>query len=227
MALKAKVNSSKASPPIINHRTIVGRNRRNKTEARIIEAALHVFAKRGADAPVIDDFIKAAGIARGTFYNYFSNTDELLFATSTWLTDDMTRSIENEIKLIKDPVVRHGVGLRLWMRKARLDTAWCGFVSTVWFQGGFASEAPLRDIRLGIKAKKMSCPSAECGWDMTLGTMRQAMIRLLKEPKLAKTDYADQIIDIILQGLGVSTQLRQQILAYQLPEVRISPKTVF
>ena len=224
MATKSK-NKAAEVPPL-NHRTLVGRNRRRKTEAKIIEAALHIFAEKGPDAPVIEDFIKAAGIARGTFYNYFNNTRELLAATSTWLTDDVIESIEGEILDIKDPVLRHGVGLRLWMRKAELDPAWCGFVTTVWFEGGYASEAPLRDIRLGLKSGDFSCPSAECGWDMSLGAIRQAMIRMLHDPKLKKKHFSDQIVHIILQGLGAATEKIQEVLAYRLPEMRRPTRTV-
>ena len=44
---------------------------------RIIEAALRVFAEKGPDVAVIDDFIHAAGVARGTFYNHFRTTEDL------------------------------------------------------------------------------------------------------------------------------------------------------
>jgi len=43
----------------------------------------------------------------------FKSTRELLTATSTWLTDDLVESIEKEISAFKDPVVRHGNGMRL------------------------------------------------------------------------------------------------------------------
>ncbi len=50
-----------------DHRTRVGKERSARTERRILEAALEVFADRGPDAPAIDDFVQAAGVARGTF----------------------------------------------------------------------------------------------------------------------------------------------------------------
>lgn len=227
MATKTKNEISGAIQSTQDYRAIVGRTRRKKTEARILEAALQVFAEKGPDAPVIDDFIKAAGIARGTFYNYYSNTSQLLEATSNWLTDDLIESIEGELRTIKDPALRHGVGMRLWMQKAALDPAWSSFVATIWFQGGYARDAPLRDIQMGIDAGKFFCPTALCGWDITLGAIRQAMIRLLKEPKLRKGKYCDQIVVTILQGLGASKQTCQEAIAYQLPEMRRPTRTLF
>ena len=44
-----------------DHRTRVGRERSARTETRILEAALGVFADMGPDAPKIDDFVRAAG----------------------------------------------------------------------------------------------------------------------------------------------------------------------
>lgn len=226
MATKTKKEISGVIRSPQDYRTIVGRARRKKTEAKILEAALQVFAEKGPDAPVIDDFIKAAGIARGTFYNYYSNTSQLLEATSNWLTDDLIESIEGELRTIKDPALRHGVGMRLWMRKAALDPAWCSFVAAIWFQGGYAQDAPLRDIEQGMKSGEFSCPTAMCAWDITLGAIRQAMIRLLREPKLRKGKYCDQIVVTILQGMGASKQMCQEAIAYQLPEMRRPTRTL-
>lgn len=226
MATKSKKEALGKTQAPDDYRTIVGRDRRKKTEAKILEAALRVFAEKGPDAPVIDDFIKAAGIARGTFYNYYSNTSQLLEATSNWLTDDLIESIEGELRTIKDPALRHGVGMRLWMRKAVMDPAWCRFVARIWFPGGYAQEAPLRDIEMGIKSGKFSCPSALCGWDITLGAIRQAMIRLLKDPKLRKGKYSDQIVATILLGMGATKEVCDEAIAYQLPAMRRPTRTL-
>ena len=226
MAPRSKVAVSVVVSPSVNHRTVVGISRRKKTEARIIEAGLQVFAEKGPYAPIVDDIVKAAGIARGTFYNYFNSTSELLEATSAYLATDLVESIENEIKHIKDPVIHHGVGLRLWMKKARISKAWCGYMTSIWFKGGFVFEAPLRNIRRGLKSGDFSCPSVECAWDLSVGTIRQAMIRLLVDPKLAKSNYEDQIAYTVLQGLGASQEKLRQVLDYPLPEVRRSAKSI-
>lgn len=222
--MDAKPQERPSAEPPVNHRTIVGRRRRAQTEAKILEAALGVFAEKGPDAPVIDDFIKAAGIARGTFYNYFKSTEELLQATSDWLSDDIVESIETEIGRIKDPVQRHAIGLRLWMRKAETDRAWCAFVARVWFKGGFATSAPLRDIRMGIKKGWFRCPSPEVGFDLAIGTLRQAMIRLADEPGLK--NYGDSVAFVILQGLGLERATIEELMNHPLPEMRRPPRTV-
>lgn len=211
------------SPPI-NHRTVVGRRRRAKTEARIIEAALHVFAEKGPQGAVIDDFIKAAGIARGTFYNYFQSTDELLLATKIWLRDDLIRSIEEALTGITDPVTRFGMGVRLWTKRAASDRAWCGFVSQVQLFGTEELEKPANDLKRAFRAKQIHVPSFEAAMDLAQGTGTSAMQRLLEEPGIK--NYENHVAIVILQGLGVAPETIDEIIRRPLPEFSRQQKTL-
>ena len=74
------------------------RERSARTETRILEAALGVFADMGPDAPKIDDFAQAAGVSRGTFYNYFESVDALLADTSEWATREHIETIETALE---------------------------------------------------------------------------------------------------------------------------------
>ena len=79
----------------------------------------------------------AAGIARGTFYNYFKSTDELLQATSKWLSEELIEEIEGEVRSLTDPAIRFGLGIRLWMRWAQANPSWSLFIARVWNVGHF------------------------------------------------------------------------------------------
>jgi len=46
---------------------------RTKRRAQLLACAREVFAERGYHGASIDDVIRAAGVARGTFYNYFDS----------------------------------------------------------------------------------------------------------------------------------------------------------
>src|SRR5271165_4061046 len=94
----------------IDHRTRVGRERSARTETRLLEAALGVFADMGPDAPMIEDFARAAGVSRGTFYNYFESVEELLAATSEWMTRELIESIESALEPLEGPALRLGIG---------------------------------------------------------------------------------------------------------------------
>ena len=208
----------------LNHRVVVGRRRRAKTESKVLEAALHVFAEKGPSAPVIDDFIKAAGIARGTFYNYFKSTDELLQATSEWLSDELSASIEKEIFNLKDPELRHCTAMRLWMTKAESDPAWCSFIAKIWFEGGITHHFATRDLRLGIKNGVFHCANPKIGFDISLGTMRQAMLRLAEEQQ--RQGYGDIVVRQIFLGLGMKPEKIDELMAHPLHVLNIDSHTL-
>ncbi len=200
----------------VNHRTIVGQRRRATTETKIIRAAVQVFAEQGLDAPVIDDFIKAAGIARGTFYNYFKSTDELLRATSEVLSEELIELIDKEVRSIRDPAMRFGVGVRLWMRWAQANPSWCLFIARVW--NSVKYERPLQDIREGVRKKLFHAPDAYIAWDVVSGAVRQAMFRVA-EGNNVRRNYGDAVVKMCLQALGLRAEATEEIMNFVLPEI--------
>ena len=59
-----------------------GRYRRDRTRARIIEAARSRYANRSAELITIDDLVKEAGLARATFYGHFEHLRALQAAVA-------------------------------------------------------------------------------------------------------------------------------------------------
>ena len=56
-------------------------NRRARKE-RITQAALDLFRQQGYDETRVEDITQAAGVAKGTFFNYFANKEEVLLYIS-------------------------------------------------------------------------------------------------------------------------------------------------
>jgi AcrR family transcriptional regulator len=52
--------------------------KKRATWESIRSAALALFSERGFDAVSIDDIVAAAGVARGTFFNYFENKEAVV-----------------------------------------------------------------------------------------------------------------------------------------------------
>ncbi|WP_304175322.1 TetR/AcrR family transcriptional regulator [Phenylobacterium aquaticum] len=77
--------------------------RRGKTRGRIFEAASEVIARKGPHSVTIEDIVNAAGIARGTFYNYFQSTAELVSAVASEMAQSTDLEIEAQIQAIEDP----------------------------------------------------------------------------------------------------------------------------
>jgi AcrR family transcriptional regulator len=51
--------------------------RREHTRARLLEAALDVFAEKGLDGTTVDDLVQAAGFTRGAFYSNFASLEDV------------------------------------------------------------------------------------------------------------------------------------------------------
>ena len=198
-----------------NHRTLVGRQRSARTENRILEAALGVFAEMGPDAPKIDDFVAAAAISRGTFYNHFESVDELLEATSKWTTGQTIDVIESALEGIEGPVLRLGIGSRLFLAKAQADRVWARFVGRVWQLGGH--EVPERDLEAGLRLGLFRIPSVTAARDLWFGATREALLRIGSQR--TPTSYGAQITEVLLQALGTDPRRIAAVLKHELPEL--------
>ena len=204
------------------NRAHVNEARKGRTRAKILAAAVEVVAEEGMTNAVIDDFIKAAGVARGTFYNYFKSIDEVLQAAAQALEDDLMISIESEISMLGDPLERLATGVRLWMRKARADRAWCAFVARYRYHGALVEATVTSDLREGARLGKFSLPSIESGRDLLVGTIREAMGRMADAP--TRSGYADEITAVVLRGLGVDERGIRKALARPAPTMRRAPR---
>jgi AcrR family transcriptional regulator len=198
-----------------DHRTRVGRERSARTETRILEAALRVFAEMGPDAPKIDDFVVAADISRGTFYNHFQSVEELLDATSKWTTRELIETIEAALEAVEGPALRFGIGLRLFFAKAQADPVWSRFVARVWKLGGV--ELPGRDLEQGLRLGVFRAPSADAARDLLFGGVREALLRLGSER--ASTAYGTHMTELCLQALGTDSRRIAAVLKHELPSL--------
>ena len=65
---------------------------------RIIANASELFAARGYHGTTIDEIVQATGIAKGTFYVYFSSKEELLVELMKQLVTDTLERIDAELE---------------------------------------------------------------------------------------------------------------------------------
>ncbi|MCP5123622.1 MAG: TetR/AcrR family transcriptional regulator [Pseudomonadales bacterium] len=212
----------------VDHRTRVGNERRQKMRMRLVESTLAVFDEKGLEATVIDDVISAAGVARGTFYNYFQTIDELLAALSTELGNDVMRSVERAVEDYPDPALRLASGLRLYLRTVLLYPKVSGFF---WKAGlnaigpsHLAFEYLPRHVQDGISAGVFRVDDVATAIDIiagiTLTTIQAASTR-----EVAR-DYPEQMVGHILLALGVTRSVVGKLLTRALPEIDLSPDSM-
>ena len=207
-----------------DHRSRVAQARRARTQSRILAAAIRVFTTEGRYGLVIDDFIRAAGISRGTFYNYFRSVDELFEAASRSLEDDLMVSIETELAPLTDPVDRLATGVRLWLAKAASDREWCAFVAQNDRRGTLVDQSVMKDLGDGRALGKFRFPSVEAARDLLVGTVREAMVRMAAGGVPA--GHGDAVARAILGALGLDAAAIAAQMNRALPPMRRPARTI-
>lgn len=189
---------------MVARRAEIGRARRDRTRAVLVEAALRVFARMGPDAPNVDDFTAEAGVARGTFYNYFDGREDLLVAVAT-LAAERIEAERMRSQGLADPAERMACALRTYIGKAAADPAW-GWVivriAPVAAPLGPAMRANLAsDLADGIAAGRFAVRSVQAAQDLVLGAGIMGMRSVLQGE--AGADHAEAVACMVLQALGV------------------------
>jgi AcrR family transcriptional regulator len=188
-----------------DHRTRVGAERRRRMRLRLIESALIVFAERGLDRASIDDVIAAAGVSRGTFYNYFRTDAELAAAVSEELTTELIGQVETRVGQLANPAERVARGLRLYLGAAETFPLFARFT----WQAGLRAVSPNqllreylpRHIVEGVKSGRMQAPDVSLAVDMIVGAALSAVHAL--STRTVPRNYAANAVMHILVGLGV------------------------
>jgi AcrR family transcriptional regulator len=80
----------------------VSRRRRENTRARLLAAALDVFAEKGIRRVTVDELVAAAGFTRGAFYSNFSSIDEVFLATFEDQAERMLVAVRGAIESIPE-----------------------------------------------------------------------------------------------------------------------------
>jgi AcrR family transcriptional regulator len=99
MSSEEDVNTGVATPQARPGKPGGKRDKNRKERIRVIqEAALVLFLEQGLAATTIDEITKSAGTAKGNFYRYFSDKEDLVRAIMRPVTQkvesDLTRAVQ-------------------------------------------------------------------------------------------------------------------------------------
>jgi AcrR family transcriptional regulator len=210
-------------------RAEIGRERRERTRKLLLTAAARVVAARGTEGISIEDFIKAAGVARGTFYNYFSTREQLISALWQHLGDTPLRLIRTAHGRDPDPAYRLTSGLRQAIRRAAADPVWGWLLYRITLADVVLNQEmrayPMADIQEGIRCGRFDVTDAELACDYFVGVAMMAIKAVLIEERPA--DYPEQCTVLVLRGLGLGLDEARAVANRNLPPplVNARPRT--
>jgi AcrR family transcriptional regulator len=212
-----------------NHRTRVAAEKRERMRQRLIESALLVFSRKGADSAVIEDVILMAEVSRGTFYNYFKTNEELMVAVLDAVGRELIASVDAAVSTRSDPAERVACGLRLVLHTSRRFPMFARFLARVGMQQAIGTNPVIgfltRDISNGMKAGRFELANEAAGLAMALGVTQAAIIAMSLDEVLSP-EFPEQIAYHLLLGFGMTKASARRIGNLPIERVSIVPDSL-
>ena len=109
-------------------RAEIGREKRARTRAQIVEAGAMLLAERPPEALTVDAVVDAAGVAKGTFYYHFQSMEELAAAVGEKLGESFDDLLAPARLGLPDPIARISFAFTQFLTKAIADPDWARLV---------------------------------------------------------------------------------------------------
>jgi AcrR family transcriptional regulator len=197
-------------------------NKRERTRAQLVRAAFAVYARKGFDAPSIDDFIAEAGVSRGTFYNYFQTREDLMAAVAADLATFINAHTGRAMEGIADPLERITIAVRYFVTLAveNETRAWV-LARMIPIVGGpltlAMSQRARADIEAAAATGRIRPRSIAASVDLGLGMMAMAIRHNLS--RRAAPYSAELVAGMVLQSMGSSVSEAEEVSNRPLPRV--------
>src|ERR1700758_5316667 len=94
----------------LKRRMEIGRERRARTRAQLIEAARRLFTSRPFSSVTVEEVTRQAGLSKGAFYSHFKGLDDLWAAVAAELADAFEDVAGASGRSVGDPVGRIAAG---------------------------------------------------------------------------------------------------------------------
>lgn len=103
----------------------VGKRRSADKRARILKAAVKVFAKKGFHETKVAEIARSAGVADGTIYLYFKNKEDLLISVFEENIEQLNTELRQDLGGLPDSPskIRHIFRCQLGVIRAQRDLA--------------------------------------------------------------------------------------------------------
>lgn len=198
--------------------------RAQRTREALIRAGRELFSERPVDAVAIDDIVQAADVAKGSFYNHFTDRDDLVRAVVGEIREALEARVGEVNAGVEDPARRVARAVCVYQRYALDEPLKARVLIRV--HSGFASlnspmnQGGVEDITAGLASGRFSIATTEAGLLFVMGVSQTAMARTCRDPQpAAAVSLAQQICALILRGLGVPTGEADAIAAQAADEI--------
>ena len=187
-------------------RAEIGRERRAKTRALILEAGAMLLAERAPEALTVDAVVEAAGVAKGTFYYHFQSISELAAAVGVMLGESFDEVLTPARLELRDPIARLAFAFTQFLEKGISDPAWARLVvqsSQMPTEFGRGIREHLKaDLAEAISHGRLTVRDVELAADIVMGIWLQVTRSMLERG--ARHDLTRDAREALLRALGAA-----------------------
>ncbi|PVE21696.1 TetR/AcrR family transcriptional regulator [Microvirga sp. KLBC 81] len=196
-------------------RAEIGREKRARTRAQLVAAANSLYARQAVETVTVDDVVREAEVAKGTFYVHFTGLDALNAAVA----EELVRSLDELLQPVRlsldDPALRIAFGCSSFIDKALDDARWGALTSKFLLAtpqwGEVVRRRLLEDLQQLSKALPRGEASAELNLEIVIGIILQ-LTRALGQGRLSFRDR-NPAIAAILRAIGLDARQTRSVLA--------------
>lgn len=197
-------------------------NTLNPVQRRIHQAALRLFAEKGASQVNISDLAQEAGVARGTIYNNLQSIDDLFQHVASHLAGEMHQRVVKSFGETADPALRLANGMRFFIRRAHEEPHWGAFINRFSMSDeslrGMWFGPPTADLLTGLSSGRYSFRQEQLPSviSMIAGAVLGAMFLVLEGHRTWR-DAGSDAAELTLRALGIEPGEAHELSSGELP----------
>ena len=196
-------------------RAEIGREKRARTRAQLVAAASSLFARQTVESVTVDDVVKEAGVAKGTFYVHFEDLRALAAAVAQDLVQSFDDLLQPGRLAISEPALRIAFGCSCFIDKTLNDPAWARVVARMATSAPngleFARSRFFEDMRRFSEGLPQGRTSPEVSREIVVGMMLQ-LLGAFGDGRLSRR-HREDAIGAILRAIGLDAKQVKSVIA--------------
>ena len=202
---------TKAKPTRSDRRMI--RNRK-----ALLDATEKLIAEKGFERVTIDEITETADLAKGTFYNYFDDKNQIAKELALTIRQEIEAEVGVAQTGLDDPAARLAAGICVFLRTAGTAPTRAAVVAQMygqWLRAEAAGNLGLRkDLEHGYGVGRFSTADLPSAVVMIIGVVQAGIVRALELAEWKSLQkLALALSGLVLRALGVKWNEAQAISA--------------
>jgi AcrR family transcriptional regulator len=184
-----------------------------RTRARLMDAAVQLFARDGFEAASVNEIARVADVANGTFYVHFRDKDEIAAAVAFRMAEGVVRQLDDAMVDVTDALERISLATRRFIGLAASEPDWgLALFRALWLFDELRHNVTnyLRaDLQLGVRQGVITAEIDDFLIDTFAAMALNALFGQLQG--VFASDAGSRVAELQLRMLGVPPDTARQV----------------